>query len=755
MRITLRLIGLVVSLIVLVVVGFTALQVREEKRQLIENMDRRAIFRTEELTDQLVPGLTHLSKADWARLSSRFTNRPPYIGIAVYDASGAVRAMSQTLNSHADLLSSQVHAVAETGQPQAHHLTFSGRRMHFYISPLPAEKGPAGYAVIVQSMDQIFERLWAIWKVGFFRLLIQSLAISIATLLAIRWAVRDPITRLTEWMRQLRLGETHDMPAKSLPQDFFGPLMTEAERLAQSLTAARAAAEEEAKLRHSAESHWTPERLKEHVRTKLQDRPIFVVANREPYMHVRKGKQIETIMPASGLVTAIEPILNACGGTWVAHGSGDADREVVDAHDRVRVPPEDPKYTLRRLWLSKEEENGYYYGFSNEGLWPLCHIAHTRPLFRVEDWSQYQSVNQRFADTLIQEMEGVSDPIVLVQDYHFALLPRMIKAVRPDARVALFWHIPWPNPESFGICPWQRDILHGMLGADLLGFHVQAHCNHFLDTVDQALESRIDWERFTVNRQGHTTWVKPFPISVAPSESSTDPAALPDKAALFKTLGIKAEFLGVGVDRIDYTKGIVERFRGIERFLEKYGTYRGRFTFVELGAPSRTLIKRYHDLADEVESEVERINNRFKTPDWKPIVFLKKHHSHADIEPYYQAADLCLVTSLHDGMNLVAKEFVSSRHREDGVLILSRFTGAARDMRDALIVNPYDADQTAEAIRFALEMPAEEQQARMHRMRDGIRERNIFWWASRLVAELADIRVSRQNVPPSRPTLSA
>jgi trehalose 6-phosphate synthase len=396
--------------------------------------------------------------------------------------------------------------------------------------------------------------------------------------------------------------------------------------------------------------------------------------------------------------------------------------------------------------ITKEEENGYYYGFSNEGMWPLCHIAHTRPVFRAEDWGQYQAVNHKFAEAVVEELNGVEEPCVLIQDYHFALLPRMIKELRPDARIAVFWHIPWTNPEAFGICPWQRELLYGMLGADLVGFHTQFHCNNFLETVDRTLESRIDWERFAVKKGGHATLVKPFPISVAFPEAVEDVPSEPgapteDRTTLLKEMGIKTKFLGVGVERMDYTKGVLERFHGIERFLEKYPEYQGAFTFVQMGAPSRTHIKRYHDFLAEVEQEAERINWKFKTKDYKPILLLMKHHSHEEIMPYYRLADVCMVTSLHDGMNLVAKEFVAARADEGGALILSRFTGAAQELRDALIVNPYDAEQLADSIRVALEMDPEEKSARMRRMRETLKEHNIYRWAGNLIEELTRIRI--------------
>ncbi|HLB86506.1 MAG TPA: trehalose-6-phosphate synthase, partial [Terriglobales bacterium] len=581
-----------------------------------------------------------------------------------------------------------------------------------------------------------------IWRESFLRDLVQVLLIVLITLLIIRWSLVGPIARAAQWMRALRTGK---VPSVAPDLDLLRPLTREVETFAQSLSAARSAAEKEAQLRDAAESMWTAERLSVHVRSRLGDSRLFAVSNREPYSHTRKGKSLEVVVPPSGLVTALEPVLRACDGTWVAHGSGDADREAVDERDCLRVPPEEPRYTLRRVWLTKAEEEGYYYGFANEGLWPLCHIAHTRPTFRASDWEHYQKANLKFAKAVLEEMAGVQQPVLLAQDYHFGMLPRLVKKQRPDARVAIFWHIPWPNPEAFGICPWQRELLDGLLGADLIGFHIQSHCTNFLQTVDRALESRINWEHFTVNRENHRTVVKPFPISVEFAETTgaaPEPeSAYVDRVALLRELGVEALFLGVGVDRVDYTKGILERFLAIERMLEKHPTYQGKFTFVQIGAPSRTHIKRYHDLFADVEAESERINWRFQTSKWKPIVFLSRHHNHVEIQRYYRTADLCLVTSLHDGMNLVAKEFVASRCDEQGVLILSRFTGAARELRDALIVNPYDTEQMAEAIRFALEMDPEERRLRMQRMRRLLKEHNVFRWAGNLIAELSEVRL--------------
>ncbi len=577
------------------------------------------------------------------------------------------------------------------------------------------------------------------------QLLLQVVVTSLTTLLIVRWTLLGPLSKAAEWLRRFRTGELPE--GSALPKEaLFAPLAREVTQMARSLKAARAAAQQEARLRNAGESLWTPDRLREQVRNLLQGRPLIVVSNREPYMHVRQDRQIRCVVPPGGLVSAMEPILRACSGTWIAQGSGDADRETADMFGRLKVPPEQGLYTLRRVWLEKEEEQGYYYGFANEGLWPLCHIAHTRPTFRAEDWFQYARVNGKFARAVIEEFGETENPCLLIQDYHFALLPRLVKEQRPDAKIALFWHIPWPNPEAFSICPWAKELLEGMLGADLIGFHTQFHCNNFLQTVDRTLESRLDWEQFSINRGNHTTWVKPFPISIAASTAPDDSTSAPTTSAaalkeqLLKTLGITAQWLGIGVDRLDYTKGITERFLAIEQFFERFIDFQGKFVFVELGAPSRSAIKRYQELEVELDAHVTRINQRFQTRQWKPIVFLKKQHSHQEIAPFYRAADICMVTSLHDGMNLVAKEFIAAQTEQQGMLILSQFTGAARELRDALIVNPYAINQMADALHYALTMSPEERATKMARMRQVVQEHNVYRWAGNLVTELVKLR---------------
>ncbi|PIZ00907.1 trehalose-6-phosphate synthase, partial [bacterium (Candidatus Howlettbacteria) CG_4_10_14_0_8_um_filter_40_9] len=390
---------------------------------------------------------------------------------------------------------------------------------------------------------------------------------------------------------------------------FLQPLTKEISGIRRSLLEARLAAGEEAKANlERLDSPWTAERLKQFVKNTLQDRTIVVVSNREPYIHTKVGNKINYYFPASGMVTAIEPVMQACGGTWIAHGSGDADKLVVDKNDRLQVPPDEPKYTLKRIWLTPEEEKGYYYGFSNEALYPLCLLAHTRPIFSEEDWNEYEKVNGKFAQTVLSEIKNLHKPIILIQDFHLALLPKMIKNARPDAVIGLFWHVPWVSPESFSICPWKKEIVDGMLGADLIGFHTQLHCNNFIETVGRELESLIDFEQFTVTRGDHLSVVKPFPISIAFSNGyeyqSPDQGEKLESKKLLQNLGITAKHIGVGVDRLDYTKGILERLKAIEIFLNKYPSYKGNFTFIQIAAPSKSKIKKYSEFAQAVEKEV-------------------------------------------------------------------------------------------------------------------------------------------------------
>jgi trehalose 6-phosphate synthase len=438
------------------------------------------------------------------------------------------------------------------------------------------------------------------------------------------------------------------------------------------------------------------------------------------------------------MVTALDPIVRACSGVWVAHGSGNADRQTVDAHDHVQVPPDNPLYTLRRVWLTKEQEEGYYYGMSNEGLWPLCHITFTRPIFDPAHWKIYREVNQLFCDAVLQEA-GDQPAFVFIQDYHFALLPAMLKVANPNLIVGQFWHIPWPNRETFRVFPWKEELLEGLLGNDLLGFHIRYHCQNFLDTVDRTIEARVDTEHSLIVRGGKTTLVRPFPISIdfdkhVELAQSTAVEAEMDRWRAQLNLGECC--LGIGIERLDYTKGIPERLRAIDYLLEHYPEYRGKLVFVQIAVPSRSHIPHYKQLDDEVDRLVEQINWRWSSNDWIPILLIKEHNDSQSMIALHRLSNFAIVSSLHDGMNLVAKEYVASRFDGEGMLILSQFTGASREFSDALLVNPFDIQEIAEAVIQALQMPAVERQRRMQRMREQVARNNVYRWAGKLMSTM-------------------
>jgi trehalose 6-phosphate synthase len=598
-----------------------------------------------------------------------------------------------------------------------------GGSVHVSAIPLLDGGSERGSVILVQDLSFVERRERTTQR--FLALAFGFLALSgaVVTIIAARLARRGWSQQLREFLRG---GPQH-------PE--FQPIMGDVRALVDRLVA-ETEADREA-------GSWTPDRLKHTLNRHLHGEKVVVVANREPYIHERsEDGEIAVRHPASGLVTALEPVLRACSGSWIAHGSGSADRETADRDGRIRVPPDEESYSLRRIWLTPEEEQGYYYGFANEGLWPLCHITHVRPVFRGEDWKHYRVVNQRFADALCEEVDS-EDPIVLVQDYHFAPLPLLIRERLPRSTVIMFWHVPWPNSQHFGICPWRKELLEGMLGASILGFHTQFDCNNFLDSADRFLESRIDREQNAVIQRGHTTVVRPYPISLEwPVHwlRSTPPADACRKSVLEELHLAPDALLGVGVDRLDYTKGVEERLLAVERLLETFPAFRGRFTFVQLAAPSRTVIERYRLLNENVERIATRINERFAQGGYRPVVLLRAHHEPPAVYRYYRAADLCCVTSLHDGMNLVAKEFVAARDDERGVLVLSQFTGAARELTEALIVNPYDLDETSSALAAALDMSRDEQRERMRSMRTLVSELNVYRWAGRMLVDAARLR---------------
>ncbi len=483
---------------------------------------------------------------------------------------------------------------------------------------------------------------------------------------------------------------------------------------------------------------WGKEDLKRLAQREMGDYNLIVVSNRQPYVHEFIEGKLSYAAPASGLITALDPLMQECGGTWVAYGGGKGDWYAVDDKNRIMVPPDDPAYTLRLVWLTEEQEQGYYYGFSNEALWPLCHNAYTEPVFDAGAWNMYKTVNQAFAGHVLDEING-KPTAVFTQDYHLALLPRLIHEADPNVITGQFWHIPWPSPEIFRICPWQDELLDGMLGNDLLGFHIGDHCNNFLNTVARGLDGRVDQEYNVVNYKGDHTIVRPFPISVDFEQISDDARSgyvTQEMDRLTDELNLGGKVVGLGIDRIDYTKGIPHRLRAMGRFLEKHPKYLGKVVFIQAGVMSRTNIEAYQTLSHQIEQLLDEINGRFSSHGWQPIIYLPNDLPNVTLLALRRLAQFCVVSSLHDGMNLVAKEYVASRFDEDGVLILSPFTGAALELTDALIVNPYATEHFADAICDAVEMPLEERRTRMVNMRSVVQENNIYKWAARMLVEL-------------------
>lgn len=613
----------------------------------------------------------------------------------------------------------------------------AGERVLIGVFPIAAA-GPSVNLVILHELgfvaDRIGEARWYLVIVGLaLLLLVGAVAALIVGLLQRRYmrAVLSSIQDLKAG-RTVRSRSVMDPRVQEESREIRGLLRDFREKIRQE---------------DGAPVEWSPSTLQDLLEKELPDAEVFVVSNREPYIHNRDGDKVVVQRPASGLVSALEPVMRACGGIWVAHGSGTADRETVDRQDHVAVPPGKPAYRLRRIWISDEEQEGYYYGLSNEGLWPLCHLAYVRPIFRESDWQQYVAINQRFADAVVREATR-PDPIIMVQDYHFALLPRMIREQLPKATILTFWHIPWPNAEAFGICPWKEEIVAGLLGSTVLGFHTQAYCNNFFETVDRFMESRIDREHRSVVFGGEETMVRPYPISI-----EWPPAALLSqqpvdacRQAVRERYGLAPDMkVGVGIERFDYTKGILDRLLAIDELLSRQPEWKGRFTFIQIVAPTRSKLASYTALQEDAVRITAEVNARHGSEGYQPIRLVIRHHEPEDVYELFRAADICVVSSLHDGMNLVAKEFVAARDDEQGTLVLSRFAGASSELSEALIINPYDVQGMAEAIGRALVMPEIEQRERMRLMRSHVRERNVYRWAGQILLDASRLR-KRQRV---------
>jgi trehalose 6-phosphate synthase len=478
------------------------------------------------------------------------------------------------------------------------------------------------------------------------------------------------------------------------------------------------------------------QRLEDFAAERLEGVHLVVVSNREPYLHTDPNDPKQWVTPASGLTTALDPVMRICRGTWVAHGSGAGDRAVTDEAGRVDVPPDDPRFTLRRVWLQRDEIDGYYNGFSNQTLWPMCHQVYVRPRFEEEHWQQYVHVNKKFAQAVLAQIEG-RRAIVLVQDYHLALLPKMIKKERPDVVLSQFWHIPWANPDALHTCPWERPLLKGLLGNDIIGFHVRHYCNNFLESVTETLEARIDYAESIVFRGGRRTHVRPYAISIDPEAIPPDTGVEVPEIVPLERNGVR--FL-LGVDRLDYIKGIPEKLRAFDTLLARHPQLRGKVTLAQLATPTRSSVPEYASLENQVKQLAGEVNERYGNEAWKPVVLIDRMLDAPELAALYARSAACVVGSLQDGMNLVAKEFVASRRDNRGVLVLSQFAGALHVMRGALPVHPFDREAYAATLHEALLMSPEEQERRMRRLRATLFESTIYTWAENILREAVQIQ---------------
>jgi len=737
-------IGIIILAVSLVSVAFTINQVDQEKASLTVDLQYRTSILASSLKEIVESNIQNRSKDYLQSVANMFSDSDKFAGMVIYDNDLQLLAITTSLS---DEITTPPQIVADSIQEEKAGVTLVKLTRHdlFLMSvPYYHDESVSGAILIAQKANYIDEKVMERWQSSLLRLLVQDLVLFAVLALLGRWFVYEPLQKLESVIKLSKMQKDAFSKSKTIAPSIFQPLQKEISVTVKKLWEARQSASEEARLTlERLDAPWTEERLKEFVKKHISDRRMVMVSNREPFIHVKDGKKISFYVPASGMVTAIDPIMQACGGIWIAHGSGNADRLVVNKKDEVLVPPDEMKYTLKRVWLTEQDIKGYYLGFSNEGLWPLFHLAHTRPTFRKTDWDDFRRVNEKFAGSVLSAIRQTEDPIVLIQDFHLALLPSLVKNKRPDAIIGIFWHIPWVSAESFSICPWKKEILDGMLGADLIGFHTQQYCNNFVDTVGRELESLIDYDRFAVTRNEHTSFIKAFPISIAFTNGIRDNTQgkllQGDERDVIKKLGVSYKFLGVGVDRMDYTKGIIERLKGIDLFLRKYPSFHGEFTFIQIAAPSRSEVEKYREFAEQVKNEAARINSEHGNQKWKPIVLLYEQHTHEEINLLFQQANFCLVTSLHDGMNLVAKEFVAARNDGKGVLILSQFAGAAKELKDAIIINPYNGEQTADAIYQALTMSASEQQLRMEKMREVVKNYNIFRWSAEFLRSLINI----------------
>jgi len=721
MRLSLRF--LLPLFVVLAIVAYLVIPVVEKStaKWFTMDLDIRSKLVANTISDSLLPLLDSGNKTKISALFDKIIKDERLYALGICDSSGTIIYKTSKLSDKITCNDNDRAVIVKMDKGGSLHVGYHSINSDNF----------SGKLIVVHDMSFVDVRSHTAKKYIFYFIIILGSLIAFLTIIVAQLSWRGWIKGLRDLLR----GEGLIKPIGSqYIKPELKPIVKDIKTLVKEL-------EYERKIRDISQITWVPYTLKEILNKELSGDEVLIVSNREPYIHNRKDTgEIEVQVPASGVVTALEPIMRACSGTWIAHGSGSADKDVVDNKDHIKVPPHNPLYQIRRVWLTKEEELGYYYGFANEGVWPLCHIAHVRPTFRTEDWEYYVKVNQKFADAVVEEAK-TNSPVILIQDYHFALLPAMIRKKIPQAIIITFWHIPWPNPESFGICPWKESLLEGLLGSSILGFHTRFHCNNFIDTVNRYLECRIDWESSTISYGGELTAINHYPISIEwpPRWLDNQKTITECRLDIREINQLPSDHLvGIGVDRLDYTKGIIERFNAIERLLELDPKWIGKFSFIQIAAPTRSLISQYKLFDEEVRALADKINQRFSPA--RPIILKVQHHGPEKVFEYFRGSNFCCVSSLHDGMNLVAKEFIASRDDEQGVLILSQFTGASRELPESLIINPYNTDQCAAAFKVALEMSPDEQKARMKNMRSLLKEHNVYRWAGRMILDAAQIR---------------
>lgn len=714
-------------------------EAKSEQLSLESDLRYRTRLLADSLNESIEPYYLVNSRDSIQKIVDKFTNREELVGLVIYDREGVKIASSVGLSSVIIEEKDTVSLSIKENKIKDRFFEAENKDTYIVVYPLHQGERVAGAFMVVQDAEYINGSVLNIWKENLFNFFLQII-LFFSIIFGIIWfAIYRPIGKIIENVKSARSGKGVGSEINFTDNIFFRPLINEISKMTNTLVQAKSVASEEARLRlEKLDSPWTAERLKEFVKAYLKNRPIFVVSNREPYIHQRIKNEIKLSVVPSGMNTAVNSVMEACGGTWIAYGSGNADREMSDSQGKIMVPPDDPKYTLKRIWLNEKESKGYY-SFSVEAMYPLCLMTYNRPIFNKEDWLMYKKVNGKFAENILEELKGIDRPIILIQDYHFAILARMIKKSRPDAQIALFWHVPWQSAEAFSVCPWRKEILYGMLGADVIGFNTQQFCNNFIDTVGKEIESLIDFDKFSITKDEHDTYIRSFPISIAFTDNKSEIEEKKLDRDIIKKMGIKTKYFALGVDRLDYVKGIPERFKGIEYLLEKHSEYVGNFTFLQIAPQHRQEMKKYQEYKQIVVDEAERINKKFGTKDWQPIVLEIEQYGHEKINQFYKLADVCVITSLHDSMNLVAKEYVAARNDELGSLVLSQFAGASRDLKGAIIVNPHNVDEVGEAIHQALIMSPLEQTRRMKKMRDIIKNYNVYRWAAEIIKSVAEL----------------